>query len=123
MIHHTLLVKHLDLQVNCTSRPDAHINVTGLNILYTNIDQLLNKRDDLEMAIAGNEPDIILITEILPKARWNTLSTARLSLNGYSSIFNFDPDSTHSSSVRGMGIYVSEKLSFCEVQFDHFDLQ
>jgi len=82
-------------------------------------DQLINKRDDLEMAIAGNEP---LITEILPKACCNTVSTARLSLNGHSSIFNFDPDSTHSSSIRGVGIYVSEKLSFCEVQFDHFDL-
>ena len=27
-----------------------------LNVLYTNIDQFLNKRDDLGLAIAGNEP-------------------------------------------------------------------
>ena len=37
-----------------------------LDILYTNADQFLNKRDDLSMFISGNEPDIILITEVLP---------------------------------------------------------
>ena len=30
-------------------------NLVGLNVLYTNIDQFLNKHDDLELAIAGNE--------------------------------------------------------------------
>ena len=44
-----------------------------LSIFYTNIDQFLNKKDDLETAIAGNKPDIILITEILPKACCNTI--------------------------------------------------
>lgn len=72
----------------------------------------------MELAIAGNEPDIILITEILPKAHCNTLTSARLSLCGYSSVFNFDPDTTSPFSVRGVGIYVSEKLSFSEVHFD-----
>jgi len=69
-------------------------DVEGLGILYTNIDQFLNKRDDLELAIAGNEPDIILITEILPKAHCNTLTSSRLSLNGHSFVLNFDPDGT-----------------------------
>ena len=31
--------------------------------LYTNADQFVNKRDDLVMSIAGDKPDIILITE------------------------------------------------------------
>ena len=50
--------------------------------LYTNADSFLNKVD-LKMVIAGNEPDLILITEILPKSLCKSLSTARLSLYGY----------------------------------------
>ena len=104
------------------SLPDKiSCDIEGLNILYTNIYQFLNKRDDLELAIAGNEPDIILITEILPNAHCNALTSARISLNGYSPIFNFDPDVAISSSVRGVGIYVSEKLSFSKVNFDSFN--
>jgi len=76
----------------------------------------------LELAIAGNEPDIILITEILSKVRCNTLTSVHLFLNGYTSIYNFDPNVylliTTSPSIRGEGIYVSEKLPFCEVKFN-----
>ena len=32
-----------------------------IKIFYTNIDQFLNKKDEFEMAIAGDEPDIIFI--------------------------------------------------------------
>lgn len=67
------------------------------------------------MAIAGNEPNIILITEILPKAHCKTVTPARLSFNGYCSIFNFYPNAAPPSSVRGVDIYASEKLSFSEV--------
>ena len=44
----------------------------SLTVFYTNADQFLNKRDELQMFIAGNEPDIILISEILPKSHCNT---------------------------------------------------
>jgi len=116
---YTHLPKHLKgLQI---SPPDtcrgATYDIEGLDILCTNIDQF-NKCDDLNLAIAGSEPDITLITEILLKALYNTLTSARLSLNGYSSVFNFDPDETSSLSNRGVGIYISEKFAFCEVQFD-----
>ena len=40
-----------------------------LKCLYTNADQLVNKREELCMTIAGQEPDIILITEVVPKAQ------------------------------------------------------
>ena len=36
-------------------------------------------------------------------------------------LFNFDPDVAVSSSVCGVGIYVSEKLSFSKVHFDSFN--
>ena len=40
-----------------------------LKFLYTNADQFVNKRDDLLARIAGDEPDVILITEFIPKSQ------------------------------------------------------
>ena len=36
------------------------------------------KIDKLEMLIAGSEPDIIMITEVLPEMHCNSISAARL---------------------------------------------
>ena len=47
-----------------------------LKVLYTNADQLINKRDDLSMKIAGNEPDLIMVTEVIPKAQALPISPA-----------------------------------------------
>ena len=45
------------------------IGTTGLNCLYANVDQLLNKMEDLKMMIGPQEPDILLFTEVIPKAQ------------------------------------------------------
>ena len=67
---------------------------------------------ELEMAIAGYEPDIILITEILPKSHCNTITAACISLSHYQPFFNIDPATVPpSSAMCGVGIYVSEKLA------------
>ena len=105
-----------------TPDPKVGINpLTELDILYTNTDQLVNKMDDLSTLIAGDEPDLILISEILPKHCVSSLSAARLALDGYQSFFNFDPDSQQTpQSMRGVGIYVSNKLLVSEVTFDGY---
>jgi len=77
--------------------------------------------DDLSTPIAGDEPDLILITEILPKRSVNSISSARLSLDGYQAFFNFNPDSLQTPlTTRGVGIYVSSKLSVTEVTFNGY---
>ena len=43
------------------------ISKTDLTFLYTNADQFVNKRDELSMFISSDPPDIMLITEIIPK--------------------------------------------------------
>ena len=60
------------------------------------------------MFIAGNEPDLILISEILPKAHNAFVSKPQLALPGFSVFFNFDPDdqSSYSSGIRGVAIYM-----------------
>ena len=51
-------------------------------VFYSNSDQLLNKRDDLLMQIDDTPPDIILITEVIPKAQINPIDEARLNIQG-----------------------------------------
>ena len=68
--------------------------------------------------IAGNEPDLILITEITPKVRCTSISKCLLEIPGFSMFFNFDPDSPSSTdNIRGVGIYVSNSLHASEVHF------
>ena len=50
----------------------------NLNILYTNADQFLNKREDLLMLITNNNPDLIIITEVIPKTQINPIPPQRL---------------------------------------------
>ena len=72
----------------------------------------MNKRDELCMQIAGEEPDIIIITEVIPKAQILPLSPALLAIPGYNVHTNFDPMQPHLGSCgrRGLCIYLKEGL-------------
>ena len=63
------------------------------------------------MSTAGNEPDIILLTETLPKVHNVSISLALLSILNYQAYFNFDPNLTVTSKIRGVGISVHSKIS------------
>ena len=82
-------------------------NNTDVSILYTNADQFLNKRDDLAMMIVENKPDIILITEVIPKSQSNPINPSLLSLDGYNYHLNFNPEDEDlgKSGIRGVIIY------------------
>ena len=95
-------------------------DVCQLKIYYTNADQLVNNRDDLSMQIAGNEPDIICVTEVIPKAQTLPISPALLSIAGYNLYTSFDPTQSNlgRSGCRGVCIYVNENLLPTEVSLD-----
>ena len=77
----------------------------------------MNKRDDLLMQISDNPPDIILITEVIPKAQINPIEEARLNIPGFNVFLNFDPtlNNLGSSNCRGIAIYVSNMISATEL--------
>ena len=75
-------------------------------MLYTNTDQFLNKRDDLCMMIAGNEPDVILLCEVIPKAQVLPISVALLSIPGFEMYSNFDPGIANLGRGGGRGICI-----------------
>ena len=62
----------------------------GFNCLYSNVDQLLNKMEDLQMLIASSKPDLMLFTEVIPKAQVNHILDAQLKIKGYELYTNFD---------------------------------
>ncbi len=57
--------RNLFLDVNSGTLNHDHFK--GVNVLYANIDSLLNKREELKTLILVKDPDIIILTEILPK--------------------------------------------------------
>lgn len=91
----------------------------GLNVIYTNADQLINKRDELSMFIAGREPDIICVTEVIPKAQVQPIAPAQLLINGYNMYVNFDFSRSKlgASGRRGICIYVAARLQAREMAF------
>ena len=90
-----------------------------LKILYTNTDQFLNKREDLCLFIANDEPDIILLTEVIPKAQHHPISPALLSIPGFTMYSNFQPHQSDlgASGTRGICIYVRSNLLVMQEEF------
>ena len=87
--------------------------------MYSNVDQLLNKVEDLKVLITTNEPDIMLLTEVIPKAQKNEIHEAQITMPGYEKFvnFSFSEQQLGASGRRGVAIYVKETLETEEVKF------
>ena len=85
--------------------------------MYTNSDQLVNKREDLCVAIMGQKPDIILITEVIPKAQVLPIDPAVLAVQGCYVFTSFDCGKRDlgKSGMRGICIYVRDGISVAQV--------
>ena len=101
-------------------------NKPSLNCMYTNADQLLNKIEDLKVAISGSDIDIIMITEVIPKAQKKPIPKCILNVEGYNLFLNFDctQENLGESGIRGVAIYIkntieSEEVKLCNVHKDH----
>ena len=84
-----------------------------MKFFYTNADQFVNKRDDLLCKIAGDEPDVILVTEVIPKSQKNPISQALLNIDGYQPHYNFDlgKENLDDSGIRGVAIYTRSSIT------------
>ena len=90
----------------------VHNNTTfGLNCIYLNADSLLNKRDELKAVVSQTEPDIIAITEVLPKNTRTPVQPSELRLEGYNLFWNSNPR-------RGVCIYSKSSLKCDEVDIN-----
>ena len=87
----------------------------GLNCLYSNVDQLLNKMDDLRMFIASNMPGIMLFTEVIPKAQVNPIFKSEVEI-GYAVYTNFNYTDCNLDALGGTAFYVREDIKSIEVK-------
>ena len=90
---------------------------SGLKCLYSNADQLLNKIEDLKALIAKEKPDIMLITEVIPKAQKNEIYETQMKIPGYETHcnFKFTENNLGASGKRGVAIYVKDDIKSDEV--------
>ena len=65
-----------------------NVNTVKLFCLYTNADNLMNKRLELEATIDVNNPDVILVTEYAPKNCTVQTADSELQIEGYSLFTN-----------------------------------
>ena len=88
--------------------------------MYTYAGHFINKRDDLIRFISNGEPDILMIAEVIPKKQESPITHARLHIDGYEHVLNFDPDESNLgvSGKRGVAIYHKESLKANEVVFE-----
>ena len=87
--------------------------------MYSNADQLLNKMEELKAQIAERAPEIMLFTEVIPKAQKNPISETQVEIDGYQLFKNFDytDENLGASGKRGVAIYVKEGISCEEIKF------
>ena len=92
-----------------------------LTVMYTNADQFLNKKDELLVFIAGSEPTIIMITEVIPKAQENPTQIPLLNITGYKVFVNckFSKRNLGASGIRGVAIYAKDHVNAREVSFNY----
>ena len=90
----------------------------GLNCLYANVDQLLNKMDDHRMLISTNKPDIMLFTEVIPKAQKHPILETQVKIQGYEIYTNFNHTDTNlgASGIRGVAICVRDNIKCNEIK-------
>ena len=71
------------------------------------------------MLIAGSEPDLMLITDILPKYHWCCINKTSLMISGYSLYLNFDPDSDITPTYTGYlwreNLYIQYFVSYHDI--------
>ena len=71
------------------------------------------------MKITGEEPDVIMITEVIPKAQRTPIADVLLTIPGYTTYTSFDQSLSGLGAIgyRGVCIYVSTNLKSSEVIF------
>jgi hypothetical protein len=100
---------HVDRKIN--RNPNAQVNATPhLTCYYTNSDSLLNKRAELCTVISLNAPDIICISEVLPKRTLTKVQESELQITGYDLCTNL------TVAKRGVIIYTAHHLKAAPVE-------
>ena len=100
----------MGVEPDLQSKEPVHI-VNSLNCICMNVDSVLNKRAELKNLVVLEHPDIILITEVLPKNARIAVQLCELVIDGYYLFTNCFSDYVH----LGTAIYVKKSLGAQQV--------
>ena len=89
--------------------------------MYTNADGLLNKRDLLTVCTNIEKPDIVMVSEVIPKAQKLPITAQGLAIPGFrNAMTNFNPEDANlgNSGTRGLAVYIKDSLSISPVKLN-----
>ena len=87
---------------------------TKLNCMYSNVDSLLNKRSELLSLISEKEPDIICLTEILPKNIRHSIQESELAIDGFNCFTNINT----CNNIRGIAMYIRSDINVVQIELN-----
>lgn len=94
---------------------DGGRGLNKLRVMYSNIDQFPSKREEIFMRIDKESPDIILFTEVKPKASKTALVTQEINIDGFDCFSNLDKPG------RGVALYTRHSLGATPVDSPYRD--
>ena len=89
----------------------------SLTVFYKSADNLISKRNKLYYLITSVKPEIICITEILPKNAFLPVDDCELQIQGFDCFTNKNKSLSH----RGVLIYTKKCLNAVAVNFSELD--
>ncbi len=90
----------------------------NMRILYSNVDSLNNKLHELLLEIGIHRPDIMMITEVLPKNEETKTTKDSISINGFELFTNISDE-----NIRGIAVYIKGNVDATEVKFTSNDAE
>ena len=82
-------------------------NLKKVLIFYTNADNMINKRNEIQSLVSTNNPDVFCITKTLPKNVFLKTEECKIQIDGYYCFSNISNSNCH----RGVAIYTKRYLN------------
>ena len=94
------------------SDDERHVNnVNSFKCISANVDSLLNKRHEMRHMFVKDDPDIVFVSEILPKNLKDPLQPSEIAFEGYDCFTNCFSEYVH----LGTALYIKKSLNAQQV--------
>ena len=90
----------------------------SVRCLYTNADVLTNKMTELKTVVDMERPEIVIVTEVIPKNRIDPVEEFEIGLDGYYMWHNLEESTNSSKTTRGIIIYLLNGLCANAVEIE-----
>ena len=87
------------------NKKSSFVNNSNCKCIYTNADQYMNKRNEMNILVEEEQPDIIGITEVKPKQSRYKISESEIAIKGYELFHNLGDEG------RGVALLVKEEMN------------